>query len=328
MRLNVPDIAALNDARTILLIGMGGGYDIFCGLPLRYALQEIGKTVHLANLSFSRLDVCDARHIGEAVVKVTHETTGGTGYFPERYLCEWFHSRGETVPVYCFPRVGARPIAAAYQNLVAELGGSRSPAGTDGGKVDAVVLIDGGTDSLMRGDECGLGTPEEDSVSLYAVNRLEDVATKLLVCIGFGVDTFHGVSHGHFLEAVAALSQDGAFLGAWSLLPEMPEAELYKEAVEFVHEQMFNHPSIVNTSILSAVEGQFGNYHANYRTDGSDLFINPLMSLYWAFDAVAVAERNLYLDLLATTETVPDVWKTLAMFRANVTQREWLPLPM
>lgn len=196
------------------------------------------------------------------------------------------------------------------------------------GGVDAVVLIDGGTDSLMRGDECGLGTPEEDSVSLYAVNRLDTVATKLLVCVEFGVDTFHGVCHAHFLEAVAALARQNAYLGAWSLLPNMPEAMHYRAAVDFVHEQMFNHPSIVNTSILSAVEGRFGNYHANYRTDGSELFINPLMSLYFAFDAVAVAERNLYLDLLATTETATEVRAKIGVFRNMVQQREWVSLPM
>lgn len=314
----LPFFDALADAQTVLLAGCGGGYDIFGGLPLYFALTNAGKTVHLANLSFSRLDVCDARHIGEAVVEVTHETNGSVGYFPERYLCDWFYQlKGLQVPIYCFPRVGARPVAAAYRNLVAHLGG-----------VDAVVLVDGGTDSLMRGDEQGLGTPEEDAISLYAVNRLEDVPTKLLACIGFGIDTFHGVCHAHFLESVAALAQSGAYLGAWSLLPQMPEAAAYKNAVEYVHAAMFNHPSIVNTSILSAVEGRFGNYHANYRTDGSELFINPLMSLYWGFDAAAVAERNLYLDLLATTETIPDVWKTLATFRAGVAPREWVSLPM
>lgn len=48
--------------------------------------------------------------------------------------------------------------------------------------LDAVVLVDGGTDLLMRGDEEGLGTPEEDATSLAAVSRLE-VATKLAVCV-------------------------------------------------------------------------------------------------------------------------------------------------
>jgi len=37
-----------------------------------------------------------------------------------------------------------------------------------------------------------LGTPEEDIASIAAVHQLQ-LDTKLLVCLGFGVDTFHGV---------------------------------------------------------------------------------------------------------------------------------------
>lgn len=316
----LPFFDVLADAETVLLAGAGGGFDIFGGLPLYFALRSAGKTVHLANLSFTHIYATDGRRMGPALVEVTHETEGSARYFPERHLCRWLQKeRGETVPIYCFDRAGAAPVATAYRNLVNELGG-----------VDALILIDGGTDSLMRGDEVGLGTPEEDSVSLFAASGIPDVPTKLLVCVGFGVDTFHGVSHGHFLESVAALARDGAFLGAWSLLDGMTEVQAYRAAVDFVHEQMFNHPSIVNTSILSAVEGRFGNYHANYRTEGSELFINPLMSLYWAFELNAVANRNLYLDVLAPTQTYEDVWSAIATFRAlhHKNPREWVSLPM
>jgi hypothetical protein len=41
----------------------------------------------------------------------------------------------------------------------------------------------------------------------------------------------------------------------------MPEVELYRDACDTVFRRMFNHPSIVNTSILSAIEGQFGDHH-------------------------------------------------------------------
>ena len=41
-----------------------------------------------------------------------------------------------------------------------------------------MVLVDGGTDSLMRGDEVGSGTPEEDTASLAAVNALWGVPDK------------------------------------------------------------------------------------------------------------------------------------------------------
>jgi hypothetical protein len=40
-------------------------------------------------------------------------------------------------------------------------------------KIDAVVIFDGGSDSLMKGDEEGLGDPIEDCVSLTAVSKLQ-----------------------------------------------------------------------------------------------------------------------------------------------------------
>ena len=263
----LPLFDALDNAQTILLAGAGGGFDIFTGLPLYFALRNLGKTVHLANLSFSTIYASNGKRHGESLVEVTHKTEGALRYFPERHLAHWFHEvRGENVSLYCFERTGVRPLTTAYRNLVNLLGG-----------VDAVLLVDGGTDSLMRGDEPGLGTPEEDIASLAAVSALDDVAIKVLACIGFGVDAFHGVCHHYFLQAVSELIQAGAYRGTFSLLREMPEAILYKQAADYVHAQMPYHPSIVSTSILSATDGQFGNYQANYRTEGSELYINPLM---------------------------------------------------
>ncbi len=41
--------------------------------------------------------------------------------------------------------------------------------------IDCVILVDGGTDSLMRGDEKQLGTPTEDMTSIAAVSMLDSV---------------------------------------------------------------------------------------------------------------------------------------------------------
>ena len=129
---------------------------------------------------------------------------------------------------------------------------------------------------------------------------------------------------------MAAIARDGGYLGAWSLLDAMPEAQAYRSAAEFVHGKMFNHPSIVNSSVLSAIEGQFGNYHATYRTEGSELFINPLMSLYWVFQLDIVAKRNLYLDYIAHTEDYAQVQLEILKFRAltRFNHRDWVSLPM
>ena len=53
--LGLPLFAALAEARRSLLAGAAGGSDICSGLPLYFGLRAAGKTIHLANLSFSDL---------------------------------------------------------------------------------------------------------------------------------------------------------------------------------------------------------------------------------------------------------------------------------
>jgi hypothetical protein len=316
----LPLFDALADADTILLAGAGGGYDVYGGLPLYFALRGMGKTVHLANLSFSTIYASTGKRIGGSLVRITDRDEITTRYFPEWHLAHWFRERrGEDVPVYCIERTGARPVAAAYRNLVDHLGG-----------VDAIVLVDGGTDSLLRGDEPDLGTPQEDVASLAAVESLIGVKHRYLACIGFGVDVFHGVSHYYFLEAVADLARQGAYLGAFSVLAGMPEAQAYLDAVGYVHERMFNHPSIVNSSIASAVEGHFGNHQRVFRTENSELFINPLMALYFCFDLPAVANRNLYLNEIRGTEDYFALSGAISAFLARTAdaRRPWRDLPV
>ena len=313
--LQIPFFNAIADAETILLAGAGGGFDIFSGLPLYFGLRSLGKTVHLANLSFSRLYASDGKRRGTALVEITAETNGFERYFPELHLAQWLAAQGEPDTIYGIDREGVKPVSAAYRTLNETL------------KPDAIILIDGGTDSLMRGDEAGLGTPEEDIASLVAVDAL-DVPTKLLVCVGFGVDTFHGVCHAQFLEAVADITRAGGFLGAWSLTRDMPEVKRYIEAVDYVNGIMFNQPSIVSSSIVSAIEGEFGNHHRNYRTEGSQLFINALMTLYWAFRLDNVTERILYLDMIRETESYRDLTLAIEYFRATHDSKNWVDLPM
>ena len=313
--LELPLFAEVAKSENVLIAGMGGGFDVFSGLPLYFGLREMGKRVHLANLSFSNVQASTGRKLAPALVEVTAASEGSDYYFPELYLAQWFERRGDSVPIYCFDRTGVRPIAHAYRVLAERL------------NADAIILIDGGTDSLMRGDEPGLGTPQEDMASLAAVSRL-DVPTKLLVCLGFGVDTFHGVCHAYYLQAVADLVKSGGFLGAWSLTREMPEVELSRQASEWVRRAMPHHPSIVSGSISSAIAGEFGDHHETRRTEGSRLFINPLMSLYWAFRVDAVVQRSLYLDTLRETNTYAELSLAISRFRATQEARPWVDLPM
>jgi hypothetical protein len=129
------------------------------------------------------------------------------------------------------------------------------------------------------------------------------------------VDALHGVCHAHALEAVAELAREGAFLGAFSLTHEMPEVQAYKAATEAVFEAMPDCPSIVCASILSALEGRYGDYHCTARTRGSTLWINPLMTLYWCFRLGPVARPILYLDEVKQTRSRWDLIEAIDAFR-------------
>ncbi|MCC6417599.1 MAG: DUF1152 domain-containing protein [Gemmataceae bacterium] len=314
--LRLPFFTELEPARNVLVAGAGGGYDIFSGLPLYFGLRAAGKAAHLANLSFTNLEPAAGRRLAPALLEVTADSGGSKTYFPERYLAEWFRSQGEEVPVYCFDRTGAAPIRRGYEALVELL------------QVDTVVVVDGGTDSLMRGDECDLGTPHEDIATIAAVDDLP-VPRKLLVCTAFGVDTFHGVCHAHFLEGVADLIRRDGYLGAFALTRDMPEVQCARAATLAVFHAMPHHVSIVASSVLNAIQGWYGDVHATDRTAGNELFINPLMALYWCFRLRPVAERILYLDELKKTETYIDVDDAIERFRLGCRDiRPWKDLPM
>ncbi|MFF8827785.1 DUF1152 domain-containing protein [Streptomyces sp. NPDC015131] len=298
-----PLFARLEPARRILVAGAGGGFDIYAGLPLALALRHQGKEVHLANLAFSAVEgLPQDDWLAPDVAVVTPDSAPHQTYFPERVLAEWLALHGYPSTVHAFARVGVQPLRAAYRALIEQYA------------IDAVVLVDGGTDILMRGDESGLGTPEEDMASVAALAGL-DVPERLVVSIGFGVDAYHGVSHGLVLENIAALERDGAYLGAFSVPRASREGALYLDAVAHAQHRTPDHPSIVNGSIAAAVRGSFGDVRFTTRTRGSELFVNPLMALCFTFELEGLARRCLYLNRIEDTHLIRQVSSRIEEFR-------------
>ncbi|GAA2095223.1 DUF1152 domain-containing protein [Actinomadura alba] len=305
----------LRKAKRVLVAGAGGGFDVYAGLPLALALSDAGRTVHLANLSFTALYGLDADvWLDQDVAAIGPETAGPERYFPERTLARWLAAHHLPATVYAFPKVGVRPLRAAYRTLIERL------------DIDAVVLVDGGTDILMRGDESGLGTPEEDMASLAAVRGL-DVPERIVACLGFGVDAYHGISHAHVLENLAALERDGSYLGAFSVSRASREGALYLDAVAHAQANTPDHPSIVNGSIAAAVRGDFGDVRFTVRTRNSELFVNPLMALYFAVTVDGLARRSLYLDRIERTVQMRQISSIIEEFREEVTPRPARPIP-
>lgn len=315
----IPFFQELASANNILIAGAGGGFDIYAGIPLYLNLKAQGKNLILANFSFTWLNETTSKQVKDYCFEIQafdHDLSR-RNYFPEKYLKQWLGINGLDTFVYAFDKIGVQPLRDAYKFLIKRH------------KIDTIILVDGGTDSLMFGDEEGLGTPQEDICSMAAVYRT-GIKQQYLVSIGFGIDHFHGVSHYHFLENVAELMRDGGYLGLFQVTKEMDEGQKYASAVEFANKRMPERESIVSNSIVTALQGEYGDFHKTSRTQGSKLWINPLMSIYWCFDLRSVIKKNKYFEYIKDTNTIGELNGQLSRFRndamAHIRQKQPLPI--
>ncbi|MEO1174121.1 MAG: DUF1152 domain-containing protein, partial [Myxococcota bacterium] len=187
-----PIESRLANSRRVLIAGAGGGFDVFSGLPLFFSLRNRGVDVFLANYSFTALAETDAHPRENELYEVKGSSTSPLPYFPEKHLAAFLEERDYARPIYAIEKLGLEQLTAAYAELVESLG------------INTIVIVDGGTDSLMRGDEVSLGTPAEDIATLLAAEAT-GLENQLLVCLGFGIDRYHGICHADFLEAVSEL---------------------------------------------------------------------------------------------------------------------------
>ena len=280
MVLNLPILNQLSTCKNLLIAGMGGGFDVFCGLPIYFELKEHGINAHLANFSFSDIENADfGNRLTKTLVGIRPKAEGVFPYFPELHLVNWFkEKRNEEVTIWCFHKTGAAPLTKNYKILAEHL------------SLDGILLVDGGVDSLVSGDEAELGTAVEDLTSLFAVNQLSGIQNRWLTCIGFGAE--QNLIHAHIFENIASLTKAGGFLGACSLAPQMDSYQAYDKAVTYVQSKELQDPSVINSSIVSAVRGNYGDYHLTEKTNRGHLWISPLMPIYWFFDFECVVKAE------------------------------------
>jgi hypothetical protein len=122
-------------------------------------------------------------------------------------------------------------------------------------------------------------------------------------------------------ENLAALDREGGYLGALSIPSASPEAAAYLDAVADANRATPDRPSIVQGQIAAALRGEFGNVHGTTRTAGSELFVNPLMGVYFSVDLDALARSVHYLPALQNTRTAFDVALAIEDYRDNNDER-------
>lgn len=321
LNLPIPIVMKLKQSKNVLIMGMGGGFDVFSGLPIYFTLEKMGVNVHLANFSHTSWESIP-NHVN--AIPMASGCVGVDGFlkqasvnFPEAYLSRWFKEyKNQDVNVWTFKRdQNVTEYTNSLQMLVKHL------------DVDAIVMVDGGIDSIMVGDEDGSGTMMEDTLSLAALKNVE-VPIKLLACIGFGTEIEENLSHYLALENIANITKQGAFYGTCSLANYMHVFSDYKSACEYVWNQPDHRKSHVQTRIIPAVEGEFGDFHMFPMEKKMDVFISPLMSIYWFFNAEAAIYNNAIIPIIEDKETFYEaVQYGVPMIKNHIVrQRQDIPL--
>ncbi len=316
MQLNLPILERVSTCKNLLIAGMGGGFDLFCGLPIYFELVGRGQTVHLASYSFSEIEYAtQGIRLTDSLIGVTADVVSPLAYFPEYHLAQWFKEvQQQEITIWSFGKTGVRPLIENYHALIDHLG------------IDGILLIDGGVDSLLRGDEPQIGTLLEDAISLIAVSELKSIPVKLMACLGFGAE--QDMHYAHVFENIAKLTDLDAAVGTCSLNRQMEAYQLYLAALTYVQNKPRQDSSVINSSVISAVEGHYGNHHHTEKTRGSRLWISPLMAIYWFFELSAVARRNLLFADLRYTDTRTEAFRGMVKARRGLAMRKPAKIPL
>lgn len=123
------------------------------------------------------------------------------------------------------------------------------------------------------------------------------------------------------LENLAALDRAGGYLGAFSIPSGSREGVLYLDAVEHARAAFPEHPSIVNGSVAAALRGEFGDVRFTERTNGGELFVNPLMTLYFGVTVEAPAAEHRYLDRIEHTVLMRQISTVIEEFRDGLARQ-------
>lgn len=308
----------LENCNNILIAGAGGGSDILCGLPLYYSLLKQGKKVHLANLTHTDLKTihehADPIQLGTALFGANSIIKVPSQNYLEGYLSQFFKAAlNQDTVVWMLDRTAVLILKKAYERLIEYL------------HIDAIIFVDGGVDSIMRGDEDGSGTMLEDTLTLAATKDIQ--LPKILACIGFGTEIEEALNHYRALENISNIIKQEGFYGNCSLVSYMNSFKFYKTACEYIWNQPGHKRSHISTRIIPAAEGEFGNFQMYESENPVEVCISPLMNLYWFFNADAAVYNNTIIPHIENIETFYETIQTAVPRIKQINTRSREPFP-
>ncbi|OHT07428.1 hypothetical protein TRFO_24395 [Tritrichomonas foetus] len=319
-----------DSVQNILLTGCGGGFDFSHSLLIVPFIVQMNKKLIIVSNCFSTINLsyCDYETVytrgNRSLAKriVPGKAKPNDGYIPEKLFIDNVFEH--------FPNADIELYATEAHSMISTVSTDFLTGLCKEKNIDCVITIDGGSDSIMRGDEHEIATVSEDYTSLVTVqNLMHDKKLKIkhgmLIIVGLGVDRVHGASDASSLRAVAELTRMGGSLGSISINQDSLGFQMYSE---FLLKSKKLFPTIVGSFIAAATVGQFGPTHPkvkvskvprhfkksgvpkesiklfdldekgnnhdtikNERVKPSTTYIWPIMAQFYAFDVDTVLER-------------------------------------
>lgn len=297
--LNIPEqfeqeiVDSLPKGKKVLLMGVGGGFDIVSCLPLYHTLRMKGLDLELANYSLVEFDLfpalADPIRMNDELYGAYGPVKGAVEHYPEGHLSAWFKQGfQEDVTVWMFRRQTVVQLVKNLKLLIQNL------------DIGMVVLCGAGASSIMTGEEEGCGEMLFPSIVLAAIKQL-DVKSVLFT---LGVNTGGGrraESLYNAMEGVQALVMAGAYYGGCILEKKMDCFQYYKSAYEYIVDQSAHLKSPVHEMIITSAYGGFGP-HKEYGG-----FLCPELTHGHFFDAMTVANCNIIAPHIETLPEFADV---------------------
>lgn len=314
---------------TIFFLGIGGGYDVYASIPYLFELrmQNPSANVILGNLSFAYdLDKKKKKKNGSPVYGVhedlcievrssdwsddhpfTEKNQFPDNYFPEFLISRWLWDHHKLdIPCFAFnlrgsknvPKLGVENYSAALRDVVKK------------NNVRCVVLVDAGVDSVLLGDEEGVGTYEEDLLSMLACREAlkEDKILSFLVCVGLSTEAF--VKNEDFFRNWSSLLMQGACLGCvgWNVHHSFSVAQ-YVACVQSCNATN----TTINSAIVASIQGHHGQYcppclYARGLRD-HDMQLTPLTTLAWTFDFQSVMRYRMFVEPCSKAQSLDELRK-------------------
>jgi len=240
-----------------MLCGAGGGYDIMTCLPLYYEMKDEYNII-LCNLSFtgkSNLDkLADDNHINRLIDGCYEVVCGNYAedidYFPEYKLANILNQSVYVMRNY----ETVKEICNFYDAVLRSYD-----------EIEKIYLCDAGCDILFEGLETELGTPVEDWMHFKAIMLNTKIKNKFVCALGMNSDCGHGVIENELLARLNFLRENKIILSEEIL--DTSDKDDKNNKSRFYYDIVLKCTpkySIVNSFILSALEGNYGQIIPKY----------------------------------------------------------------